>query len=195
VRERERLTCRLGEEGENIQPDKDLGELDALDAPDLLLGNEEVYHAAEDHIVERINPHGRQQEEDLGDGSEGSGLLVPCAGDAECKTGQLPGSAHDDDPAETDPLVEEGLEDVDEGGDAEGDGKDEGTSEGGIIVVVGVARPLGDVAILPWGDTHAGSSRRGRRGRGGCRGDGGRHGDGQMKARGGWGSYNPRQEW
>ena len=38
----------MGEGGEEVQPDKDLGELDALDAPDLLLGHREVYHTAED---------------------------------------------------------------------------------------------------------------------------------------------------
>jgi hypothetical protein len=154
----------LGEEGDNVQPHKDLGELDTLDAPDLLLGHEEIDHATEDHIVESVYPHGSQQQEDLRGRGQSGGLLIPRAGHSKAETGELPRCAHDDDPAEADPLVEDGLKVVDESCNAEDDGEDESSGEGRVITIVGIAGPFGDISILPGSDGDAGRGGRGRRG-------------------------------
>lgn len=63
-------------------------------------------------------------------------MLVPGASGAEGETDELPGGAHDDNPAEADPLVEDSLEDVKESGDTEENREDDGTSERGVKAVV-----------------------------------------------------------
>lgn len=79
-------------------------------------------------------------------------MLLAGRGGTEGEAGEFPGGAHADDPAESEFLVVEGLGDVQEGGDAEEEGEDDGCGERWVVVVVGVAGVFGDVAVFVGGD-------------------------------------------
>jgi len=84
------LTSNLGEEGDDIEPYKDLGNLDSFDAPYLLLRKKEVDHASQNHVDEGVDPYRSDQDEDLGDGLKSSALLVFGSCDAYGETGKFP---------------------------------------------------------------------------------------------------------
>lgn len=75
-------------------------------------------------------------------------MLTAGSGGAEGEGREFPGDAHYEDPAELFLGVVDCLEDVEEEGQAEGDGEDDSCCEGGIVHVVGIAGPFRDVAVL-----------------------------------------------
>ena len=156
-RERERLTCDLSDEGYNIQPDKYLRDLDSLDSPYLLLGKEEIDHSSHDHVIESVDPHWSQQDENLRDESNGCGLLVLGSRNTQSERSKLPCRSHDYYPAETELFVCESLIDMRESSDSKNNGEDKCCGERWIVVVVGITCPLWDVAILSRGHGDAGT--------------------------------------
>lgn len=102
-----------------------------------------------------INPHRRKKHEDLGDESKRSTLLVLRPRCSNTKTCKFPYRTNQKYPTETEFLVCESLINVEECRDAKDDGEDYRGSEGGIVVVVCIAGPFRDVAVLIWCDTDA----------------------------------------
>lgn len=128
--------------------------------------HKEVDHTAEDHIVERVHPHGCQKEEELRGRGEAGILLVPRTCYSKGEADELPRGTHDDNPTEPDSLVEDSLEDMGEGSDAEDDGENKSTSERRVIAIIGITSPFWDISILSGCDIDASRTR--------CRSSGGR---------------------
>lgn len=108
----------MDKEGADVAEHEDERNPFCLEAKDLVVGKEKVNHAAEDHVGESIDPKWSEEDEKhLGRGIGNIELMFDAEG-AEYVATCLPGAPHDEDPGEGF-LVEYGLEDVGEGGEAE----------------------------------------------------------------------------
>ena len=108
----------MDKEGADVAEHEDERNPFCLEAEDLVVAKEKVDHAAEDHVDEGINPKRSEEDEKyLGSGIGGIELVFDAEG-AEYVATCLPNSTHDENPSEGF-LVEHGLEDVGEGGEAE----------------------------------------------------------------------------
>jgi hypothetical protein len=130
----------LDEEGGDVTQDEDERDALGFEVEDFVIGQEEVYHAAKDHVDEGVDPEWSEEDEQLLRGGVGGGELVLDAKGAEDVTGRLPGATHDEDPGKGF-LVEDRLQDVRESCEAvEADEKDGGAKRRTVVPLgVGVS--------------------------------------------------------
>lgn len=108
----------MDKEGADVAEHEDERNPFCLEAEDLVVGKEKVNHATEDHVGKGIDPEWSEENEKHLGHVIGSIELVFDAKGAEYVATCLPSTPHDEDPSEGF-LVEYGLEDVGEGGEAE----------------------------------------------------------------------------
>ena len=102
------------------------------DAVDPTVVEEEVHHAAEQHVNEGVDPQGCEEDEQSLHGGPANVLLGRDGDGAEDVAAAFPESAHDQDPAEGFP-VHDGLDGVRDAGEAEEAGEGDGGAEGGAV--------------------------------------------------------------
>ena len=138
----------MDEEGADVAEDEYECDALCLEAEDLVVREEEVDHAAEDHVDEGVDPERGKEDEKLLRGGVGGVELVLDAEGAEDVASRLPGAAHDEDPGEGF-LMQDGLEDVREGCEAEEADEEDCGAVGGAVVPLGVGVSDG-VAFEVW---------------------------------------------
>ena len=123
----------MDEEGANVAEDENERYALGLEAEDLVVGDEEVDHTAEDHVDEGVNPQRSEEDEEDLCGEEGFAELVLDAECAEDVAGCLPCATHDENPGKR-LLVQDRLHDVGEGCEAEKADEEDCSAEGRAVV-------------------------------------------------------------
>lgn len=127
----------MDEKGGDVAQDEDERDALGFEAEHFVIVQEEMYHAAEGHVDERVDPEWSEEDEQLLRRGVRGGELVLDAEGAEDIAGSFPGAAHDEDPREGF-LVEDRLQDVREGSETVEADEEDGGAERRAIVPLGV---------------------------------------------------------